>query len=178
MIIVVSGLMRSGTSALAQIVHELGVPMGNVMRFPQLESSQPDWEDVEFTDAMLQATIGSRENIGEFMLDYIEKRGSGTWGVKSPFLLPHLKMFKTACQLSGHDCKILMTSRNSFETIASLRTQIPDPQKFEFAKNLQDRLIKARHFAWFKSDLVIDMEEMRTNRQHTKCVVKRLIRSD
>lgn len=50
-LILITGLMRSGTSLVAHMVHTLGVPVADQMLAPPAGSAlvQPDWEDAELS---------------------------------------------------------------------------------------------------------------------------------
>jgi hypothetical protein len=155
MIYVVTGLMRSGTSVLAEHLHELGVPMGTQMRFPHNSRGQFDWEDIEFTDTCLQGIINN-ENPREFFAEYIQKRKGDIFGVKSPFVLPFIRTFRTAANRLGHEVKVITTARPYYDTIHSLRQQLPDDDTFRFVCSIQHRL----EGCWRgRPDLTIDINE-------------------
>jgi hypothetical protein len=157
MIVAVSGLMRTGTSVLAQTLHQLGCPMGTEMRFPSHPKAHLEWEDTEFTDRCLQGVLRDVENLGDFFHEYIQKREGELWGVKSPFLYPYLSMFKTAAQRLGHEVKIITTVRPYYDTVNSLREQIGDNESFVFARTLQYKLAGYRRHA--PADLVVDIKD-------------------
>lgn len=153
-IILVTGLMRSGTSLVAKQLHELGVPMGTAMRFPLMrENSQLDFEDIEFTDNCLAALQGkiSTEQLKRFFSTYIWKRGRHkiTWGVKSPFLLPYVDLFK---QMAKEPTKVILTIRPVEDTYRSIEEQT----RLAGPKEIQDILVKTETI---NSDLTIDIKE-------------------
>lgn len=155
-IVLVTGLMRSGTSVLARTLHQLGCPMGTEMRFPTNWNSHLEWEDTRFTDRVLQGVI-DKENPREFFTEYIKSREGDLFGVKSPFALPFVRTFKTAAQRLGHEVKIITTKRSYYDTVNSLREQISDDETFQFARTLQYRL--AGHTRHVHSDLEVPITE-------------------
>ena len=95
MIILTTGLMRTGTSLVSRWLHEMNVPMGTSMRFPfPNPKGQIDFEDIEFTDMMFQRLMGtdllSEDQFVQRIQDYEESRLEKLWGVKSPFALPFI----------------------------------------------------------------------------------------
>lgn len=119
--------MRTGTSLVSKQLHELGVPMGTTMRFPLArENTQLDWEDIEFTDkclATLKGTSVRGARLKIFFNQYIRRRGTGLWGVKSPFLSPYIEMFKEEANHLGHKVKVILTTRDTDDTFDSIRRQ-------------------------------------------------------
>lgn len=142
--------------------------MGTQMRFPHSADAYLEWEDVEFTDKLLYTLLGVHplDQLGPFFMSYVAKRGDGLWGVKSPFLIPYIRMFERACQLEGHQFKLISTERPYHDTIASLRHQFDDDEAFKFAKRIQDKLEMSYRFLKTQSNLNITLEDLHVN--HSK----------
>lgn len=172
MIVIVTGLMRTGTSLVSRQLHRIGVPMGTAMRFPQAQpNGQEDWEDIEFTDFMLNAIIGhnSDDDVLEFMEYYIEKRNAINgylWGVKSPFALPYVQLIRAA----SDRVKVIRTTRDTDDTIASLAEQTDLADVLE----IQNILMESRPFV---PNMQIDLSESLDRPEYVKRKLLDLTRS-
>ncbi len=104
--IVVTGLMRSGTSPLAQMLHRMQGPFAHL-----------EWEDAAISDPLAAAMIGKTEIDHEALFEeYIPTR-RGRWGVKSPFLLPYLDLWRDVAHRRGHTVKVIVTERDYGDTL-------------------------------------------------------------
>ncbi len=131
----VMGTPRSGTSAVAGILHHLGIPMGeriedplvpNRWDFPEADEWNPKgyFQDAGFMN-LEDAEFGNgeplRNNLSAAFLERLEvlvtsRSRLGDWGLKSnrvPFYLP---AFRKAC---GSAVKIITTRRAVERSIAS-----------------------------------------------------------
>jgi hypothetical protein len=155
--IVVTGLMRSGTTPLAKMLHQMGVPMGEHMRFPAMGPlSHPEWEDEPLSSSLAKRLTGQMkpESIRGIFKQYISGRVAvhgALWGVKSPFLLPYMDQWRTAADEVGSGEVIVITTERPYaDTVKSLEAQSdymldPDRTEFmEFLMSLQERLATAR----------------------------------
>lgn len=176
MIIVVTGLMRSGTTLVSRQLHRMGVPMGTTMRFPlPTEVCQEDWEDIEFTDLMLDRMTGKTADswLNCQVRGYAQKRSVvPVWGVKSPFLLPYVNLFKEAVD---DEVRVVQTRRSIPDTFESMERQLINPQTLESVKALQRMLIPALDNV--QPDLVIDIEESWASPDSVKSKLQDLLRS-
>jgi len=122
--IVVTGLMRSGTSPLAQMLHQMGVEMGSFMRFPtQTPVAHLEWEDALLAEPLAKHLLGQAEiDVPALLRSYILGR-HGEWGVKTPFLLPFLRDFREIATGLGMQLRVILTERDYSETIKSLERQ-------------------------------------------------------
>ena len=174
MIILVTGLMRTGTSLISKQLHEMGVPMGKTMRFPLMrEDAQLDWEDVEFTDKCLARLKGqiSQEELEQFFVRYVAERkaqGMDPWGVKSPFLLPFIELFK---KHAGDYVKVILTTRKFDDTLASIARQT----NLREAMELQQMLVSHAGYMW--PSLIVPIEDSWDTPQLVKNKLVELIRS-
>ena len=173
MIILVTGLMRTGTSLVAKQLHELGICMGTKMRFPlRRENTQLDWEDIEFTDRCLATLKGDikRARLRLFFNRYIRQRGDEPWGVKSPFLLPYVDLFKTEAAALGKTVKVILTTRDEDETFKSIKRQTSSDEPIM----IQHMLLRyTEHYP----DLVVQIEDSWNDPEHVKQKLIELIRS-
>ena len=126
--IVVTGLMRSGTSPLAQMLHQMGIPMGEFMRFPlHSDRAHLDWEDSVLSDRLVgEIVLGCENDMSEFFFDYIVRRrtpDSGVFGVKSPFLIPFMEQFLEAAEAANEPIGVVVTERDYEDTVESIYQQ-------------------------------------------------------
>ena len=128
--IVVTGLIRSGTSPIARMLHQMGVPMGEHMRFPMLsKASHLEWEDSPFSD-MLMFAIKDKwetERVRGLLAAYIKKRTDRhgeLWGVKSPYLMPFIGDLQAIADSMGVDMSLVMTHRSHADISKSIRRQV------------------------------------------------------
>lgn len=105
----VLGVMRSGTSLVSQLLHTLGISMGEKWLYPPDESWQPEsyWTDLDFSDVHDKLLDTVRSNViiihDRYLAEYkalIEKRQleKKIWGIKChklPFLWPHFVSYCT-----------------------------------------------------------------------------------
>jgi hypothetical protein len=172
MIILVTGMMRTGTSLTSRQLHRLGVPMGTAMRFPLAqENGQDDWEDIAFTDMMLDhLTQKVDKPIFEHISGYVtwRRQGSEIWGMKSPFALPFVDAIRNAIE---DEVKVVLCTRAIHETYDSLKAQTSEP----FLIHVQDLLLESLDKV--KCDLVIDHSEHSDSPDGVKAKLEALIRS-
>lgn len=117
--ILVMGTGRSGTSAIAGILHKLGVNMGS--QFVETLETNPygTYENIEFRQEISERLIK-----GELMIEaaipqikQFSERQQGLWGLKDPYL----------CKIAHHlaefldDYKIIVAQRDTAEVIDSFR---------------------------------------------------------
>lgn len=91
--IIVLGCFRSGTSAVAGVLHHLGIFMGNQFDDPSKNNIKGFWEDLEFKN--LHKKIENNINVDLEYSQLINKRNleHKLWGVKDPLLCKHLNFF-------------------------------------------------------------------------------------
>jgi len=129
-VIAVTGLMRSGTTPLAMMLHQMGVSMGKFMCFP-IHNNHPhlEWEDAVFTSVLMNQFEGDEAVVMEdFLHHYIEGRereaGGEAWGVKTPFMLPYIPQLEKVCEELGVELTLIVTRRNYDDTVVSLHRQM------------------------------------------------------
>lgn len=157
MIVLVTGLMRSGTSALARLIHhELEIPMGIAMPFPA-KGVTPEYEEMTLSATAAQRILESRTLIHEEIVEYVTMRDhfhGEPWGVKSPFLLPYLKTFRRV--LRDREVRVILTRRPVDECIASLERV--GGEHLDRGLKLQNRLRRA--WSIDAADHVVDQKTL------------------
>lgn len=118
------GPLRSGTSRVARIAHQMGVDLGATMRFPPPgRGLDPEYEDRDLADkltrwALLDQPIrGSmRPDIADFLERYVECRkflASGRpWGIKTPLLSLCWREWKKALVEADEHNQVVLCSRS------------------------------------------------------------------
>ena len=128
--IVVTGKMRTGTSACAAIAHQAGIIMGRTMLWPRMGDSQIEWEDMELGMTLANAVMSDRmpdpssvrdwfkSHIGERIEHYamaLANHRDGVvkgWGLKSPYLAPYLDEWREAAEAHGEPVHVVVTRRD------------------------------------------------------------------
>ncbi len=125
--IVVTGLMRSGTTPLAKMLHQMGVGMGTFTRFPtHNKNAHFEWEDAPLADPLLAMLSDSKEeaHVSQLLGAYVaSRRTKEPWGVKTPFLLPYMKQLRRVCRDMDEPLAVAITERDYAETLRSLERQ-------------------------------------------------------
>ncbi len=152
--ILVTGLMRSGTTPLAKMLHQMGVCMGTYQRFPSMNLlSDFEWEDVTLAESLANILSGKSDQDPSEAIDfYLDQRVTseqGTvWGVKTPFVLPFISEFKEQCEKHGEPLSIILTDRPYDEVMRSVSSQLSHLEEKEFSishafcNKVQDLAIK------------------------------------
>lgn len=127
--IIVTGLARSGTSAMAKLLHESGIDMGMTFLAPP-----PGMQDmaIEYEEAMasLELIQENRFPVGYFEFRERTKR-TPEWGFKSPLCLFHLE------ELKARGAVIIRMERPDDEVAASVSRCAG---AVEFLRGLNERL--------------------------------------
>jgi len=190
--LVITGLMRSGTSACAELCHSLGYVMGRSMPMPRMGTNHVEWEDADISedlanllllvsDATLSwnAYIVNRrdhcEQMRQFHVDGIV-RG---WGIKSPMLAPFYDDFNKSALVVGEPVTLIAMRREFHETISSI---------FDIGKSIRDeanvkRLIDIQtvigshmESIYEKADIVINCEYLRSHPERVAASINDAVR--
>ena len=160
--IIVLGCYRSGSSAVAGILHHLGVFMGTVLDPPSKGNPQGYYEDVEFKD--LHKKMMEEEDVMEEYADLLERRKQlPLWGLKDPrlCLLMH--------QLPLKPAYVIVTHRDQAEIAHSLKKIMESPNAKQWVP-LIDHYLEKRD-SWLKcyTGPVMDVrfDELRINPHRT-----------
>ena len=114
--VIVLGCYRSGTSAVAGVLHHLGVPMGKQFDPPTKNNIKGYWEDVEFKKFHQFFDTNNKQLMDDYAA-LIKSREDEhkLWGLKDPLLCLLLDQF-----VSNLSCKHkLIICRRSIEDISS-----------------------------------------------------------
>lgn len=133
--IAVLGCYRSGTSAIAGILHHLGVFMGDVFDPPSSNNSTGYFEDIEFKSFHTKFDGGELDGNPSLMNDYVDlikKRESEKklWGLKDPLLCTNL--FRLISNLKT-DHKLIVCHRKTEDIAKSMAKGLKEPnlQRFQ-----------------------------------------------
>jgi len=159
--IIVTGLMRSGTSGVSRILHQMGVDMGRLMASPIPGTLNADWEEWEISRYLMQNTPDY-----EYLLDYCQRRQKAKWGkhwgFKSPFALKCLDMLEGIAEEIDEELFIIKTEREIDETFKSLqeKSTLPVfkdiPEFYERMENWQKELITLE----CQSDITVNINDL------------------
>lgn len=118
--ILVVGCYRCGTSAVAGMLHHLGVFMGYKFDQPNANNPRGYWEDVQFKD--LHKAFLEGEDHEERYNRYIQDRKStqDIWGMKDPRLCMMLPIVTERLDKAEVNHKIIECVRSPWEIAQSL----------------------------------------------------------
>lgn len=125
MLVVVLGCYRTGSSAVAGVLHKLGVFMGERFDRPDIHNPQGYWEDLEFKS--LHRRIVAGEDVHEEYVQLVNKRQfeHEKWGVKDPFLRKYNILSKL---VEGSDpVQVVRTHRPNKDVYNSIMRVIGSP---------------------------------------------------
>lgn len=187
--ILVTGLMRSGSSATAQMLSQMGVVMGTTMDVPPCSPFHAEWEDRAFQEPMLAGCLSLdpvdtgaiREYIASRRRHLEEMRNKflvfSDWGVKTPFALPFLGEIREACESMGEPLRVILMDRPLAEAMESLHRvswAVIETERdgvmsmmFSLQHKLADALEKERD----RADTVLDSKLVWS---YPKCIAERL----
>ena len=104
MIYLITGLPRSGASAVAQLIHRAGVPTAYTVFAPTGGKRYPEWEDREITTSLLTPDRNKFTRFLYFRRDLAEVTHDTTnIGLKSPLLAAHHVLVEECVRHTVHD---------------------------------------------------------------------------
>ena len=117
---------RSGTSAVAGVLHHLGVPMGTKLKEANRNNLKGFFEDMEILEAHEKICGENWEdpqvNITPYDSEYTDiikdRDQQAIWGIKDPYLCFTLPLFSE--RLTNSQLKIITIDRPLFETAYSI----------------------------------------------------------
>jgi len=137
-IVIVIGQIRSGTSAVADILHHLGVPMGVSFAAPMPPVWRFEWEDTPIALTLAQHEFFRDASVrGEGLLtwfrDYLWTRGrhardtwkTDRWGMKQPLLAVYADMLLPELSLAASRLTIIQTVRDQAAIDRSVDSVFP-----------------------------------------------------
>lgn len=118
--IIVVGCYRTGSSAVAGMLHKLGVVMGDKFDPPNANNPKGFWEDVELKNLHKQMLEG--ENPDTEYKYHIQRRKQKYkfWGVKDPRLCMLLPVLTSKLDEAGVDHKVIECIRSPLDIAESL----------------------------------------------------------
>lgn len=180
-IAVVIGQFRSGTSAVAQVMQRLGIPMAKAIMPPIPPVDQFDWEDLEmaefYADLFLRPqpiTPAMREAFTEWWPEYMVERvqhglnlarGVGTVihavGVKSPMLGLFLRQIRQVAEEKKWDLRVIVAERLEQDRLASIKRVYGPMDSLERVNGLDNMLRPI--LMGCSRDLTVQLEELQAN---------------
>lgn len=96
--VAVLGCYRSGTSAIAGVLHHLGVFMGEKFDPPSANNTSGYWEDIDFKSYHTKFDAGELDDNPALMNEYVDliklrEKEHKLWGLKDPLLCTNLFRF-------------------------------------------------------------------------------------
>jgi len=129
--IIVTGLARSGTSAMAKLLHESGIDMGMTFLAPP-----PNLKDmtIEYEESIGSLSLIKENRFPEGYFDFREKtKRTKEWGFKSPLCMFHLE------ELQARKAVIVKMERDFSEIEASVNRCIG---AVDFLRGVNSRLME------------------------------------
>ncbi len=167
--ILVTGQPRTGTTAVARILHHLGCPMGTMMHMPLAAPGC----DYDFEDALAVSHLVRHAPFRDWWPAYESTRRSSfrqlcdagipcalEWGVKSPGFLPFVETLR---DLAHEPVRVVLCVRNPTEQKRSFQRQIVslvDAQVYGRALELYSECLGHEALA---PDLVVEFDELRAD---------------
>lgn len=172
-IVLVAGLMRSGTSAVAGMLHALGVPMAVTLMAPVAPTWRLEWEDAPAALKLSEWAAGGAHQSGLMHhwfccylrerirlaqeADAIRETSTPVIGFKSPLLLlmwDHVRSTDVGVPIT-----IISTTRPEEDVRRSFDLAIPPGCRMrETWESIQDHLRRAR--GRVLADLCVDYEDL------------------
>jgi hypothetical protein len=162
--IIVLGCYRSGTSAVAGVLHHLGVKMGNDFDKPAPSNPKGYFEDLEFKRLYDMVTQG--KDVWKLIETLIKIREleNPIWGVKDPQLCLFLNKF---VPLIHTEHRIISTIRSKEQICQSLAKAIAGMQPQRFAP-LVDKYLdtKAKELEHYTGKVLnVEFEVLKANKE-------------
>jgi len=177
--LVITGPLRSGTSPLARMAHQMGILMGESMGMPRPGSDELEYEDYALSFALARHIAGVRP-IGDtrkFFVDYVSERidhfqrmrglfGRSIvrgWGVKTPYLLPFYRQWREVLGNFDEKVRVVLCDREPIETYNSLKRSQPPKGSLEPVYKMQDELYESLPLWSENADVVVSLRDTRSN---------------
>lgn len=136
-IVLIVGQMRSGTSAVSEIVHTLGIPMGVAFLAPVPPTYRCEWEDMALAEAMARHWVRGEVPAGGLQVwwqNYLDRRskhaakvlGTDRWGAKTPPLCLVLDTLMADTLKAGYTALIHVDRPQGSVDASVRRTFSPD----------------------------------------------------
>lgn len=141
----ITGPMRSGTSIVARIAHQLGIDMGTHMRIPPPGSGlDPEYEDLWVADDLARRALGVPVGLAQLPFEtYIgnrQRKARGKpWGFKSPLLVLYWSEWIEAIHAEDPFVTVLC-GRPGNECLASITRAARTAEELETLLSIQQRI--------------------------------------
>lgn len=132
--ILVLGCYRSGTSAIAGVLHHLGVNMGKFFDPPSSNNVHGFFEDLEFKNFHTRFDAGELDSNPCLLEDYIKliktrENENALWGVKDPLLCTNLNRLVENLHTEH---KLILCNRSIDKIAKSLSKGLNEPNEKRF----------------------------------------------
>lgn len=124
--VIVVGCYRTGSSAVAGMLHKLGVVMGEKFDPPNPNNPRGFWEDVELKNLHKQMLEGENPDMGYKYHIQQRKEKHKFWGVKDPRLCMLLPVLTSKLDDMGIDHKVIECIRSPWDIANSLSKSSDD----------------------------------------------------
>ncbi|MEZ5542125.1 MAG: hypothetical protein R3F42_08780 [Pseudomonadota bacterium] len=133
--IIVLGVYGSGSSAVAGILHHLGVMMGERLVPATAANPKGHFEDAEFRQLLYR--YRQDPAVLQQIHGFIEQRFThyGLWGIKEPAILEAVA--DTAPVLTGRDYRIICTDRDTEACVSSYLRKWPAADREETRRRIE-----------------------------------------
>lgn len=121
---IVLGVYRSGTSAVAGILHKLGINMGEKLEPPGPSNPSGYFEDLEFKRLFRDSFDGHDVEPGLRTYIWLRQRHWYNWGVKDPQLITELSVLASALDLEKIPHRLVVCRRPVEEIGLSLHKAV------------------------------------------------------
>ena len=118
--IIVMGCYRTGSSAVAGMLHKLGVNMGEKFDPPNSKNPRGFWEDVKFKNFHRQILEGENHDLNYKHHIYNQNLNHKIWGIKDPRLCILLSMLTGHLDDMSIDHKVVECIRSPLDITNSL----------------------------------------------------------
>jgi hypothetical protein len=179
--VLVLGRGRSGTSCISNILHEMGVNMGDRLKPSNVNNRKGFFEDLDFLELQMKMTDWRSPNVNQLdehlMEEYInlikQKEKQKLWGVKDPLLCFFFPIFNKIC---SSEILVINVNRNIIHSANSLvsrsyrwhetSTIIPFNEALHICKIYDEA--KNKNLSVFKGKVLnLDFENLQKNTEQS-----------
>jgi hypothetical protein len=127
--VIVLGCYRSGTSAIAGVLHHLGVPMGKQFDPPTKNNVKGYWEDVEFKKFHQFFDTNNKQLMDDYAALIKSREEQELWGLKDPLLCLLLEEFVSNLSC---DHKLIVCRRSLEDISSSISRAMDEPDALRY----------------------------------------------
>ena len=144
--VIVLGCYRSGTSAVAGILHHSGVFMGRDFDPPAEANRRGFFEDLEFKRLFSMQVDGRDVDTLTDVLIRVRETGHHVWGVKDPQLCLTAGRFVRLLDERGSKHKVVSVCRPAADVRRSLAKAMPMTSESDWTALVDEFLARKRRF--------------------------------